>query len=212
VSTEPSRRRGPAKGTPRPLRMARAEREAQLLDIAEEVLAERGYLATTVEEIAERAGITKPVIYDHFGSKDGLLLRVIVRTHEALEAATRAAFEEMGSTHDAERILRATLTVWFEFVDSHRGGLRLLQEGQMVAQNELERIKVTQAALLVGALQNTDAFGDAEPHGLEALVHAIVGASERYAMWRLFHPHVSAQQAVDELTDFIWNGIRPREG
>ncbi|MBC7309383.1 MAG: hypothetical protein H5T81_05125 [Tetrasphaera sp.] len=82
----------------------------------------------------------------------------------------------------------------------------------MVAQNELERIKVTQAALLVGALQNTDAFGDAEPHGLEALVHAIVGASERYAMWRLFHPHVSAQQAVDELTDFIWNGIRPREG
>ena len=192
--------------------MARAEREAQLLQIAEEGLVERGYLATTVEEIAERAGITKPVIYDHFGSKDGLLQRVIARAHEQLEGVTRQAYEEMGNTRDGELVVRTTLSAWFEFVDYHRGGLSLLQEGSTMTADSLEKVRVASAALLFEALKNTDAFEDADPDALEALAHAIVGASERYAMWRLFHPHVSAQQAVDELTDFIWNGIRPREG
>jgi AcrR family transcriptional regulator len=53
--------------------MPRAQREEQILGIAEEVFAERGFQATTMEDIAERVGVTKPLIYEYFGSKEGLL-------------------------------------------------------------------------------------------------------------------------------------------
>ena len=58
--------------------MSRAERERQLLEVAEQVLVEQGYAATTMDEIARRAGVTKPLLYDHFGSKDALLAGVLL--------------------------------------------------------------------------------------------------------------------------------------
>lgn len=211
MSTDLPRRRGPAKGTPRPVRMARADREAQLLEIAERVLVERGYLATTVEEIADRAGITKPVIYDHFGSKDGLLQRVITRAHEELEQATVTAYAAMGSTRDARLVVEVSLTAWFEFIDSHRGSFALLREERTLSLGRVEKIRVDQASLVVAALGDTDDFDGVSQRRLEGIAHALVGMSERYAIWRLDHPKISAQEAVEELSELIWNGIRPGE-
>ncbi|HEY2101407.1 MAG TPA: helix-turn-helix domain-containing protein, partial [Pseudonocardia sp.] len=54
-------------------RVSRAERERQILDAASAVFAERGYQAASMDAVAERVGVTKPVLYDHFGSKEGLL-------------------------------------------------------------------------------------------------------------------------------------------
>ena len=59
--------------------MARADRRDQLLDTAQEVFVERGYGPTSMDDVAEAAGVTKPVLYDHFGSKDGLLAAVVER-------------------------------------------------------------------------------------------------------------------------------------
>ena len=56
--------------------MSRAEREAQLIEVAERTFSERGFKGVSMDEIAERAQISKPVLYDHFGSKDGLLAAV----------------------------------------------------------------------------------------------------------------------------------------
>lgn len=192
--------------------MARADREAQLLEVAETVLVQRGYLATTVEEIAERAGITKPVIYDHFGSKDGLLQRVITKAHEDLEEATAAAYAEMGSTRDAHLVVRVSLVAWFEFIDSHRGSFALLHEERNLSLGRVEKIRVTHASLLAAALRETDACARFPQYRLEGIAHALVGMGERYAIWRLDHPHISIEEAVDGLTDLIWSGIRPSEG
>lgn len=211
MSTDLPRRRGPAKGTPRPLRMARADREIQLLEIAEGVLVERGYLATTVEEIAARAGITKPVIYDHFGSKDGLLQRVITRAHEELEQATVRAYAAMGSTRDAQLVVLVSLTAWFQVIDSHRGSLALLREEPTLSWGRAEQTRVDQAALLVAALMDTDEFTGVAKQRIEGIAHAVVGMCERYAIWRLDHPQLSAQEAVEELSNLICSGIRPSE-
>lgn len=194
------------------MRMARADREAQLMDIAEAVLVERGYLATTVDEIAERAGITKPVIYDHFGSKDGLLQRVIAQAHEELADATREAYAEIGDTRDARLVVRVSLTAWFSFVDSHRGSFALLREERSLSLVRVEKIRVDHAALLAAALKETDACADLPQHRLEGIAHALVGMGERYAVWRLDHPQISAEHAVEELTDLMWHGIRPSAG
>ena len=72
-------------------RMRRGDRGRQLLAVAEEVIAERGFQSASMEEIADRAGVTKPVLYDHFGSKDGLLAAVIAQSWVNLREAVQRA-------------------------------------------------------------------------------------------------------------------------
>ena len=96
--------------------MRRPDRERQLIEVAEAVFAERGYTAASMDEVAERAGITKPVLYDHFGSKDGLLAAVILRAGAEMRAAVGRAVADAASPEDAlERGLRA----YFAFIDRH---------------------------------------------------------------------------------------------
>src|SRR5205085_1640628 len=71
-------------GTPRRTRMSGAERREQLIGVARELFAERGYDATPVEDVAERAGVTKPVVYEHFGSKEALYATIADREVRAL--------------------------------------------------------------------------------------------------------------------------------
>ena len=65
-------------------RMTGSERRHQLIDIARSLFAERGYDSTSVEEIAQRAGVSKPVVYEHFGGKEGLYAVVVDREMSAL--------------------------------------------------------------------------------------------------------------------------------
>jgi AcrR family transcriptional regulator len=74
--------------TPRP-RMTGAERRHQLIDIARSLFAERGYEGTSIEEIAQRANVSKPVVYEHFGGKEGLYAVVVDREMSALLTASR---------------------------------------------------------------------------------------------------------------------------
>src|SRR5215472_3802127 len=73
------------------VRMTGSQRRAQLLDVARGVLAERGFEATSVEEIAHRAGVSKPVVYEHFGGKDGLYAVVVEREMRRLLDRIEAA-------------------------------------------------------------------------------------------------------------------------
>ena len=99
------------------VRMPRAQREEQILRIAEEVFAERGFQATTMEDIAERVGVTKPLIYEYFGSKEGLLSACITSARSQLRVATEAAWQEVGPDAPLEVIFRAGVGAFF---DLHR--------------------------------------------------------------------------------------------
>ncbi|MDO5503493.1 MAG: TetR/AcrR family transcriptional regulator [Actinomycetia bacterium] len=191
--------------------MPRAQREAQLIDIAEKVLVERGYLDTTVEEIAERAGITKPVIYDHFGSKDGLLGRVITRAHEELEAATTAAYEAMADPEDARAFIYVTQLAWFTFIDQHSGSYALLRQDGELSRGKVERIRVKQAELVAEALGRTREFAATDQRRRLIMAGLLVAASERYATWWLDNRDLSHEEAAEELTDLIWKGFCPKD-
>lgn len=209
MTTKSPRRRGPAKGTPRATRMTRAEREAQLLSIAEEMLIERGDKDTTVEEIAERAGITKPVIYDHFTSKDDLIARVMERAHDEFEATILEACAAMEDPGDAYEYVSTFVHTWFDYIESRHEIFNLLRQDRGLSVMMLAKIRHKQAALVVEALRNTRDFADTPENALVPKALCINGLLERFAIWRVEHPEITAEEAADTVLDTVWHGVQP---
>jgi AcrR family transcriptional regulator len=185
--------------------MPRAEREQQMLDVAEEVFAEQGYGAVSMEEIAVRVGLSKPMLYEYFGSKEGLLLATIARARGELREATERAVAEAES---AEEKLRSGYLAYFRFNEAHhRAWLVLLQEPVLLvgAAGEIEAIRQQQTDLIVSQMER---LAPGRPRRvLEAYAEIIVGASERLALWRTRNPEVTAEDAARHMMDLTWNGL-----
>lgn len=109
--TTKARQHGPKAGTPRTQRMTGEQRRTQLLDVAEQVFGDVGYTDTTMDLIAERAAITKPVLYSHFGSKDKLLIAVLWRATEdlieELESLTARLDPSIGPREAVATVIRS---------------------------------------------------------------------------------------------------------
>src|SRR6266536_5189832 len=99
---------------PRSSRLPRHERRRQLLDAALEVFVSQGYHAAAMDDIAERAGVSKPVLYQHFPGKLELYLALIDEQAETLKSAIRDA---LARTDDNRERIHAVLSAYFEFVD-----------------------------------------------------------------------------------------------
>src|SRR3954453_17192996 len=97
--------------------MTRAGRERQMLDVAEEVFAEQGYGVASMEDIAVRVGLSKPMLYEYFGSKEGLLLAAIARARTELREVTERAVSRAES---AEDVLRSGYHAYFAFNEAHK--------------------------------------------------------------------------------------------
>src|SRR5215469_8164926 len=96
--------------------MPRADRERQMMTVAEEVFADRGFVAASMDEIAERVGVSKPMLYEYFGSKEGLLAACIRGARaELLQVTSGAALRE----DSPEQMLRAGLVAYFRFIREH---------------------------------------------------------------------------------------------
>lgn len=205
-----SRRRGPAKGTPRAPRMKREERERQLLDVAENVFADHGYQDTTMELIAAEAGITKPVIYDHFGSKENLLVAVVARAREDLLSSTAAALDALPPHSPVEEHFRAGVRAFMKFFEARRGSFRVyMQESAVavVAGQDIENLRQAQAREIA------ERFGDnpqiaAYPLAYrEAMAEIMIATNERVAAWRLRNPDIDLDTAVEIVMAVLWNGF-----
>src|SRR5688500_3047478 len=114
----------PARGT----RLPRPARRAQLLRAALEVFVAQGYHATLMDDIAERAGVSKPVLYQHFPSKLELYLALLDQHVDDLVRQVRAALE---STTDNRLRVRASITAYFDFVDREGAAYRLVFESDL---------------------------------------------------------------------------------
>ncbi|MCU1587959.1 MAG: regulatory protein TetR [Frankiales bacterium] len=185
--------------------MARADRREQLVEPAEQVFVELGFGNASVEDVADSAGVTKPVIYDHFGSKDGLLAAVVARLgDQMLEQTTAAA----GSVDAPEDALREGLVSYFRFVDRYAGAwsllLREVAPGTL-ASAEADRVRAAQVDMIAALVSLHLPAHDAERAFVYA--HVVSGASERLAAVRLTGKKVSAQRAATLLMDVLWTGF-----
>lgn len=101
--------------------MSRAERELQLIEVAEKVFGEHGYQATTVDDVARQAGVTKPVIYDHFGSKEGLLSAVVRRLGDAITEVFTQAWAALPERAGPQDRIRAVVHAFYSLMDARPG-------------------------------------------------------------------------------------------
>ncbi len=186
-------------------RLPRAQREEQLLTVAQAIFAERGFRGPSMDEIAVRAGVTKPVLYDHFGSKDGLVGACIRRAGgQLLDDVARAVAAAQGP----EQVLRAGFAAFFRFAES-RGQVwfMLIGENSVIgpAAEALEEIRRQQAAYVAERL--ITALPHADRAELAAYAQAIIGACERVALWRRERDDVSGARATESLMTLVWGGL-----
>nr|WP_300151323.1 TetR/AcrR family transcriptional regulator [Propionicimonas sp.] len=106
------------------VRMAGAERREQLIDVARALFAERGLEGTSVEEIAAHAGVSKPVVYEHFGGKEGLYAVVVDREVRTLHDAIRTAITTPRATPRA--LIELGTLALLDYIDDHPNGFRIL--------------------------------------------------------------------------------------
>jgi len=188
--------------------MPRAERERQMIAVAEEIFAERGYQATSMDEIAERVGVSKPMIYEYFGSKEGLLVACVRAARAELLTATLTSVEGVGS---AEEALRRGLVAFFEFTDSHRRSWKVLQAEASVAGptavDEIEAVRQQQTS--VNATLFASFLPDLPQTELEAYAEIVVGACERLSLWYVARDDVQAAEAAELIMRLVWFGLRP---
>lgn len=194
----PERRRAGTRLVPR------AVREEQMLEVAGEVFAERGFHAASMDEIAERADISKPMLYAYFGSKEGLYSAYMGRIGSSLLEAMDAAVDpelEPGPQ------VYASMAAFLGFVEEHREGWAVLQRelsagsGGPLAE-DVGRVRAAivkrMAALLSPHLGELRA---------DALAHGFVGAGESLAAWWLNHPDYSRDQVAELIMDVGWRGV-----
>ncbi|MBG6141721.1 TetR/AcrR family transcriptional regulator [Longispora fulva] len=191
-------------------RLPRAVRERQMLDAAVAVFAEHGYHAASMDEIAERAGISKPMVYAYLGTKEELFVACINRESELL--MTAVAEEIVGEMEPDERLWRG-LRAFLGFVAAHRDAWIVLyrqarsQGVPFASEVEASRTRVVDAvaALLGGAAERMEpgpVKGD-----LAAMATALVGAGEALADWIADHPDADPEAAAARLMNLVWLGF-----
>lgn len=189
-------------------RVPRELRERQLLVIAEELFAERGYQRASMDELARRAGVSKPLIYELFSSKDELHRRLFERAADELASAVATSIAPDGSI---EATLREGAVAFFHFIDNHRAAWAMLyaDEGGAAHTPHLDEIRARQTDLVAGLLaaraeQRGVAF---EPSRLEAVANALNGAFEWLAHWWRANPGVEPDTLATWLVELVLPGL-----
>lgn len=180
------------------VRLGRAERERLMLEAAGEAFATHGFHGSAMDEIAAAAGITKPMLYRYFGSKEGLYAAYLRVTGRELIERVRAV-ESVGRSPETR--LNAGLHGFLTYVAEHRTGWTVLHGETSAPPDAAIAREVAGLRRRVVRLL-TVLFGD------EAFAHAFAGAAESVATWWLSTPHRSIDEATDCLMS-IAQGRRP---
>ena len=184
-------------------RVPRPVRERQLLELAEALFAERGYGGASMDELARRAGVTKPVVYELFGSKDGLFEACVDRSIERLAADISAAVH---AEDEPEARLRAGGLAFIRFAAGNRVAWDLMSMGGSFEQ-KARAVRSSQAEL-IRELMAEMARDDVDQRELEVAAHAVNAAYEGVAHWMWAHPDVPIEQIADWIAELLVPGLR----
>jgi AcrR family transcriptional regulator len=169
-----------------------------MLDAAGRAFASRGFHAASMDAIAEAAGISKPMLYNYFGSKEGLYIAYVERSGQALLESMRAAGS---ATSPAGERLHGGILAFLTYVDEHRSGWEVLyreaaaQGGPLAAELTGLRGRI---AHMLASLFDSDAFA-----------HAFVGAGESLANWWLAQPDLPKDEVVQLLMTIAEPALAP---
>ncbi|MFD7020626.1 TetR family transcriptional regulator [Streptomyces sp. NPDC059161] len=186
-------------------RMTGAERREQLLDIGRTLFAERGFEGTSVEEIAAKAGVSKPVVYEHFGGKEGLYAVVVDREMRSLLDLVTGA---LTAGHPRELLEQAAFAL-LDYIETNTDGFRILVRDSPVAQST-----GTFASLISDiATQVEDILGlEFKARGFDAKLaplyaQALVGMVALTGQWWLDVRKPKKAEVAAHLVNLAWHGL-----
>jgi AcrR family transcriptional regulator len=193
----------PARG----IRMPRDQRRAQLLGAAREVFVAQGYHAAAMDDIADRAGVSKPVLYQHFPGKLELYIALLdASKNELLETLHRA----MASTDDNKQRVIATVNAYFEFVDNDSGGYRLLFESDLpnepAVRERLDRLTELCSQEVSQIIADDTGLPPEESNLLAVGLVGIAQVTARY--WLSAGGSIPREAAAELVAALGWRGIR----
>ena len=187
-------------------RLTAAARRAQLIDVGRAVFARRGYDATSVEDIADHAKVSKPMIYEHFGGKEGLYAVVVDRE---MEYVVRRIAEAIATGSPRERVERAALA-FLTYVKDHPDGFAVLAHGAPVASATGGMSSLlNDVAERVGDIFAT-AFKDAGYDAKTAPIyaHALIGMVTSVGQWWTEARKPGIDDVANHLSALAWMGLR----
>lgn len=188
-------------------RMRGPERRAQLLEVARKVFGGHGFHTVTMDTVAREAGVTKPILYDHFPSKRELYLALLEADLDLLRTRLHTALQ--APTGNRQRI-RASFQAYFDFVDDHAEGFRLLMQEAIGAEREFrEMVGQFRDEVLkeVAELILRESRGNIERMEAEALALGLIGMVETAAQQNPGDPKPKRRAAVNTLVRLAWKGI-----
>lgn len=188
-------------------RLPRSARRTQLLGAAREVFVAHGYHAAAMDEIAERAGVSKPVLYQHFPGKRDLYLALLAEHTQQLIDAVRFA---LTSTAENKQRVAATLAAYFSFIDSESEAFLLIFESDLTNDGDVralvDRVSSECSAMFADVIGQDTGLARQEA---ELLAVALAGMAQVSARYWLQTGRAVPREAADRLiSQLSWRGIR----
>lgn len=187
------------------VRMSASERREQLLDVGRKLFGEKGYELVTVEEIAAKANVSKPVVYEHFGGKEGLYAVVVDREMNYLLTSISDAL----TAGSARELLEQAGMALFNYIDTYPDGFRIL-----VRDAPATASSGSFASLIVDVAAQVEHLlaKEFDAHGLSTKVagmysQMLVGMTAVTGQWWLDVRKPKKEEMVAHLVNLSWNGL-----
>ncbi|MCY7401637.1 MAG: TetR/AcrR family transcriptional regulator [Nocardioides sp.] len=187
--------------------MPRRQRRAQLLVSALEVFVAQGYHAAAMDDIAERAGVSKPVLYQHFPGKLDLYLALLDEACDQIIDNCRVA---LASTHDNRQRVEAAMGVFYDYVASDTGAFRLVFESDLTSEpavrQQVDRVTFDCAAMIAEVIHEDTGLPDEASRLLAVSLVGMAQVSARF--WLAETGTIDRGDAARLVSGLAWRGIR----
>ena len=190
----------------RSVRLSRTARRAQLLVAARDVFAAQGYHAAAMDDIAERAGVSKPVLYQHFPGKLELYRALLTTCADDL---VERVSEAIASTSGNRERVTAAVEAYFDFVAGDGQAYRLVFESDLsnepAVRERLEEVQHQCAEMVSRAVREDAGISDDEAHLLSVGLVGMAQVTARY--WLSTRDHIPREAAEQLVARLAWRGI-----
>ena len=189
--------------------MSGADRREQLIEISRALFAARGFDGTSVEEIAAKAEVSKPVVYEHFGGKEGLYAVVVDREVRTLLDGIRGSLR---SGHQRELVEQAALAL-LDYIEEHRDGFRILARDSSLgnARGSFATILSDVASRVEDILVAEFKKQRLEPKSAPIYAQMLVGMVAVTGQWWLDAQQPGKREVAAHLVNLAWNGLQHLE-
>ena len=190
--------------------MSRAERREQLIRVARQLFGTRGYDAVSVEEIASAAGVSKPIVYEHFGGKEGLYQVIVDREVKALSDILQS---QMRPEHSARAVLEGIVVTLLDFIEENADGFHLLahQSPTAVRSETFETVMADiadQVTIFLAPLLEKQGL---DPASAPVYGQILAGGVGQIGQWWSENMQVDKTLVAAQVTNLLYLGLRGME-